>query len=165
MEAEIARQNKIQSSIRQENCLLQKSASNLKDQIAHLSTLRGDLQTEELQLRKAVVRSPVRVKADLRKAEKNLKQIKMRIQEKEKETNELERKVESIVKGTECVRAAMVAMENLDEMVRKYDIAVEDADDMREQVQQLERSLERKMTLKEEQEVEFQVIGMCICFF
>lgn len=163
MEAELAQQNKIQSSIRQENCVLQKSASKLKDQIAHLSTLRGDLQTQELQLRKAVVRSPVRVKADLRKAERNLKQIKTLIQETEKETNELERKVESIVKGRECVKAATVAIENLDVMVRKYYIAVEDADDMREKVEQLERSLERNMALKEEQEVEFQVIGMCIC--
>ena len=82
MEAEIAQQNKIQSSIRQETYLLKKSANELKDQIANLSIALRELQAEERRLSKEVVGSPDRIKADLAAAVRTLEGVKGAVVEK-----------------------------------------------------------------------------------
>ncbi len=68
MEAEIAQQNKIQSSIRQEAHSLKRSANELKDKIANLSIALRELQAEERNLSKEVVDSPNRIRSELAKA-------------------------------------------------------------------------------------------------
>ena len=76
MEAEIAQQNKIQASIRQETYLLKKSANELKDQIANMAIALRELQSEERQLSKEVVHSPDRIKVDLARVSENLEKVK-----------------------------------------------------------------------------------------
>eukprot|EP00804_Cyclotella_cryptica_P011430 CCRYP_016380-RA/>CCRYP_016380-RA protein AED:0.09 eAED:0.09 QI:166/1/1/1/1/1/5/193/454 len=156
MEAEIAQQNKVQSSIRQENHLLQKSANELKDQIANLSIALRELQAEERQLNKEVVHSPGRIKEDVKKAEKDLEDIKALIEEKEHERNVMSRKIENMVQGEECVKAALEVMEDLDEKVQEYEVAVEDVEDMRRKVEEVESALEKKKALKEKREAEIR---------
>lgn len=162
MEAEIAQQNKVQSSIRQENHLLQKSANELKDRIANLSIALRELQAEERQLNKEVVRSPDRVKEDVKKAEKDLEDVKGLLGEKELERSTIGRKLENLVQAEECVKTALEVMKDLDEKVQEYEIAVEDVDDMKGKVEEGERSLEKKKTVKEDREAEIRDLGMSI---
>lgn len=162
MEAKIAQQSKIQSSIRQENHLLQASANTLKDQLADLSIALREMQTNEHQLKKAVVHSPDRIKADLKKAAGNLITINTRIGEIENERNAIGRNLENIANGEECIQAAMKVFEDFDEVVQEYEVVVKDAEDMRDKVVQLEKSLERKRAVNEEKEAEIRALGACI---
>jgi len=162
MEAEIAQQNKVQSSIRQENHLLQKSANELKDQIANLSIALRELQAEERQLNKEVVHSPDRIKADIKKAEKDLEDVKALIEGKEQERGIIGRKIQNMVQGEENVKAALVVMEDLDEKVQEYEVAVEDVEDMRVKVEEVEISVEKKNAAKQDKEAEFRNLGTCI---
>lgn len=162
MEAKIAQQSKIQSSIRQENHLLQASANTLKDQLADLSIALREMQTNEHQLKKAVVHSPDRIKADLKKAAGNLITINTRIGEIENERNAIGRNLENIANGEECIQAAMKVFEDFDEVIQEYEVVVKDAEDMRDKVVQLEKSLEKKRAVNEEKEAEIRALGACI---
>lgn len=162
MEAEIAQQNKVQSSIRQENHLLQKSANELKDQIANLSIALRELQAEERQLNKEVVHSPDRIKESVKKAEKDLEDVKALIGEKEQERSTIGRKIQNMVHGDECVKAALEAMEDLDEKIQEYEVAVEDVQDMRVKVEEVEIRLEKKKAEIQDKEEEFRNLGTCI---
>lgn len=162
MEAEIAQQNKVQSSIRQENHLLQKSANELKDQIANLSIALRELQAEERQLNKEVVHSPDRIKESVKKAEKDLEDVKALIGEKEQERSTIGRKIQNMVHGEECVKAALEAMEDLDENIQEYEVAVEDVQDMRVKVEEVEIRLEKKKAEIQDKEEEFRNLGTCI---
>ena len=159
MEAEIAQQNKIQSSIRQKNQLLITSATELKDQIAHLNIALRELQAEERQLNKEVVHSPDRIKADVHKAEKELEDVKRLIVQKEEERTVLSKKLKNAVKGEEQVKHTMELMDDMDEVVQQYEIAAEDADDLSGNVDKIESSLEKKRSMKEEKEIEIRAIG------
>ena len=162
MEAEIAEQNKIQSSIRQQNTRLQKSSNELKDQIANLSIALRELQAEERQLNKEVVHSPDSIKADVHKAERNLDEVKKLIVKKEEERNILARKLKNTVKGEESVKSAIEVMGDVDEIVQEYEIAAEDADDVCGNVDKVESSLEKKRSTKEEKEIELRAVGTFI---
>ena len=159
MEAEIAEQNKIQSSIRQQNQLLQKSANELKDQIANLSIALRELQAEERQLNKEVVHSPDSVKKDVHKAEKELENVQKLIVKTEEERNNLIKKLKNVVKGEERVKSAVELLENVDEKAQEYEIAAEDADDLSSKVDKAENSLGKKRREKEEKEIENRAIG------
>lgn len=165
MEAEIAQQNKIQSSIRQQNHLLQKTASELKDQVANLSIALRELQAEERQLNKEVVHSPDRIKADVHKIEKELEEVKRLIAKKEEERNLLAKMLKNSVKGEECVKRSIEAMEDMDEKVQQYEIAAEDADDLNANVDKIESSLEKKRSKKEELDVDIRAIGTCVMYY
>ncbi|KAL3784511.1 hypothetical protein ACHAWO_003217 [Cyclotella atomus] len=158
MEAEIAQQNKIQSSIRQQNHLLQKTASELKDQVANLSIALRELQAEERQLNKEVVHSPDRVKADVHQAEKELEEVKRLIAKKEEERNLLAKMLKNAVKGEESVKSSTETIEDMDDLVQQYEIAAEDADDLSANADKVERSLEKKTTEKEELDIDIRAI-------
>jgi kinetochore protein Nuf2 len=163
MEAEIAQQNKIQSSIRQQNHLLQKTASELKDQVANLSIALRELQAEERQLNKEVVHSPDRVKADVHQAEKELEEVKRLIAKKEEERNLLAKMLKNAVKGEESVKSSTETIEDMDDLVQQYEIAAEDADDLSANADKVERSLEKKTTEKEELDIDIRAIGTLLC--
>jgi len=103
MEAEMAQQNKIQSSIRQETNHLKKSANELKDQIANLSIALRELQAEERQLSKEVVDSPDRIKVDLAEAIDKLEEVKKEILKRQDERDGVQRQLEHTTYAEECV--------------------------------------------------------------
>lgn len=159
MHAELAQQNKIQSSIRQENHLLQKSANELKDQIANLSIALRELQAEERQLNKEVVHAPDRVRAEVHRAERDLEDIKVLIGEKEGEKNAMGARLESAIKAEECVKNATDAMEDVDGYIQEFEVAAEDGDDARTKSDEIESCLDKKRAVKEEKRVEIRAIG------
>lgn len=159
MAAELAQQNKIQASIRQENQLLQKSATELKDQIANLSIALRELQAEERRLNKKVVHSPDQIKADVHKAEKDLEEVKRQIGQKEEERTVLANRLKNAVKGEEYVKSTVEVVEDVDGKVQQYEITAEDADDLRLNADKMENSLEKKRSAKEEKEIEIRAIG------
>mmetsp|Transcript_22898 Transcript_22898/g.40209 ORF Transcript_22898/g.40209 Transcript_22898/m.40209 type:complete len:442 (+) Transcript_22898:156-1481(+) len=158
MEAEIAQQNKIQSSIRQETYLLKKSANELKDQIANLSIALRELQAEERQLSKEVVHSPDRIKVDLAEAMQKLEGMKKTILAKQRERTLVHKQVEHTTLAEESVKEIMMVMEKMETKVQEYEIVVEDCDDVKNRLEEMERDLEEKRGKMEEQERQLEVV-------
>eukprot|EP00579_Thalassiosira_antarctica_P018811 CAMPEP_0201960008 /NCGR_PEP_ID=MMETSP0904-20121228/6822_1 /ASSEMBLY_ACC=CAM_ASM_000553 /TAXON_ID=420261 /ORGANISM="Thalassiosira antarctica, Strain CCMP982" /LENGTH=484 /DNA_ID=CAMNT_0048505819 /DNA_START=85 /DNA_END=1541 /DNA_ORIENTATION=+ len=158
MEAEIAQQNKIQSSIRQETYLLKKSANELKDQIANLSIALRELQAEERQLSKEVVHSPDRIKVDLAEAMQKLEGMKKTILAKQRERTLVHKQVEHTTLAEESVKEIMMAMEKMESKVQEYEIVVEDCDDVKNRLEEMERDLEEKRGERDEQERQLEVV-------
>lgn len=163
MEAEIAQQNKIQASIRQQNNLLQKSANDLKDQIANLSIALRELQAEERQLSKEVVHSPDRIKLDLAMVTKSLEDVKAMIGEREEERKLMMKRVENTMAGEECVRRTMTVMEEMETKVQEYEVVVEDLEDVQGRLEEMERGVEDNTRVKGEQEMHLRALGMFYC--
>ena len=159
MEAEIAQQNKIQSTIRQESDILRKTINELKDQVANLSIALRELQAEERMLNKEVVDSPDRIKAEVHQVEKELEEVKRLIAQKEQERNDLSKRLKNAVKGEERVKSTLEVMDDMDEKVQQYEIAAEDADDLIGHVDKMESKLEKQRSVKEEEEIEIRAIG------
>eukprot|EP01082_Thalassiosira_pseudonana_P009894 g8763.t1 g8763 contig34:45082-46637(-) len=158
MEAEIAQQNKIQASIRQQNNLLQKSANDLKDQIANLSIALRELQAEERQLSKEVVHSPDRIKLDLAMVTKSLEDVKAMIGEREEERKLMMKRVENTMAGEECVRRTMTVMEEMETKVQEYEVVVEDLEDVQGRLEEMERGVEDNTRVKGEQEMHLRAL-------
>lgn len=159
MEAEIAQQNKIQSSLRGQNDTIRKAVSEIKDQVANLSIALRELQAEERQLSKEVVESPDRVKADVLKAEKDLEEVKRLIAQKEQERNDLAKMIKNAIKGEERLKSTVQLMEDMDEKVQQFENAAEDAHDLSANVERIESNLEKQRSVKEEEEIEMKAIG------
>ena len=159
MEAEIAQQNKIQSTIRQESDILRKTINELKDQVANLSIALRELQAEERMLNKEVVDSPDRIKAEVHQVEKELEEVKGLIAQKEQERNDLSKRLKNAVKGEERVKSTLEVMDDMDEKVQQYEIAAEDADDLSGHVDKMDSKLEKQRSVKEEEEIEIRAIG------
>ena len=82
MECEIARQNKIQVSLRQETYMLKRAANALQDEVADMELALREVKAEERILRKEVVSSPDQVRIDLADASSRLNEVKRRIVER-----------------------------------------------------------------------------------
>jgi len=82
MECEIAQQNKIQVSLRQETYMLKKAANALQDEVADMELALREVKAEERILRKEVVSSPDQVRIDLADASSRLNEVKRRIVER-----------------------------------------------------------------------------------
>ncbi|KAL7530602.1 hypothetical protein ACHAXR_003592, partial [Thalassiosira sp. AJA248-18] len=158
MEAEIAQQNKIQSSIRQETYHLKKSANELKDQIANLSIALREIQAEERQLSKEVVHSPDRIKLELTEATKKLENFKKISMEKQHERGVVQKQVEYTTSAEESVRKVIAVMDTMETRVQEYEIAVEDCDDVRNKLDGMESDLEGKRGEREVQERQLEVV-------
>ena len=156
MEAELAQQNKIQSSIRQETLGLKKSANELKDQIANLSIALRELQGEERQLSKEVVHSPDAIKHELAEATKQLERVKNTIVQKQSERRVVHKQVESTSCAEESIKDAVVAMDTMETKVQEYEAVVEDCDDVQNRLETMENDLEER---KEEIAVQEQKLG------
>ena len=82
MECEIAQQNKIQVSLRQETYMLKKAANALQDEVANMELALREVKAEERILRKEVVSSPDQIRIDLADASSRLHEVKRRIVER-----------------------------------------------------------------------------------
>mmetsp|Transcript_31900 Transcript_31900/g.68890 ORF Transcript_31900/g.68890 Transcript_31900/m.68890 type:complete len:409 (+) Transcript_31900:486-1712(+) len=158
MEAEIAQQNKIQSSIRQETYLLKKSANELKDQIANLSIALREIQAKERQLSKEVVHSPDRIKVDLATAIQKLEGLKDTISKTQRERTLVRKRMEHVASAQENVKEITTAMEEMETRVQEYEIVVEDCDDAQNRLAEIEHELEEKKGEREEQECRLRAV-------
>lgn len=159
MEAEIAQQNKIQSSIRQETNLLKKSANELKDQIANLSIALRELQAEERQLSKEVVDSPDRIKIDLAEAASKLERVKEDIASRQQEKDAVMKGMEHTSMAEESVQQGIAEMKEMETRVHEYEIAAEDHDDGNSRLESVERKLDEKEGEKVEKERQLERLG------
>lgn len=160
MEAELAQQNKIQASIRQETYLLKKSANELKDQIANLSISLRELQASERQLSKEIVHSPDRIKIDLADAIQRLERMKKSIGERQHERSLVQRQLQHTSSAEESVRH--VIMNDLREMeskVKAYKLAMKELGDVTKKLKDMEQDVEEKKKVKEMQRKELEAVG------
>ena len=169
MEAEIAQQNKIQASIRQETYLLKKSANELKDQIANMAIALRELQSEERQLSKEVVHSPDRIKVDLALVSENLEKVKKSIVEKQREREVAQKQIAATMSAEESVKEIMAVMDKMETIVREYEMVVDNCDDVKNKLEGMERDLEGKKGEREAQERQLEAAGassfaVCLAF-
>lgn len=156
---ELAQQNKIQASIRQETLLLKKSANELKDQIANLSIALRELQSEERQLSTKVVHSPDRTKFELAEATKKLEDVKKMIAEKESERKVLQKETEHVLQGENCLVDVMKVMDETEKKVREYETVVGELDDVQSRLEAAESNHDEKRKQMEKQKKELETIG------
>ena len=162
MEGEIAQQNKIQASIRQETYLLKKSANELQDQIANLSIAMRELKAEERRLSKELVDSPDRIRADLAEANRRLEGVKRGISETQDERATVQRRVEHANIAEEDVGRIASVMEDMDTAVQDYEMAAEDLDNAQNTLHGMEREKESMTEEKGSQEKIFDAAGRFI---
>eukprot|EP00578_Thalassiosira_sp_NH16_P003198 CAMPEP_0181132420 /NCGR_PEP_ID=MMETSP1071-20121207/30984_1 /TAXON_ID=35127 /ORGANISM="Thalassiosira sp., Strain NH16" /LENGTH=443 /DNA_ID=CAMNT_0023218749 /DNA_START=48 /DNA_END=1379 /DNA_ORIENTATION=+ len=151
MEAEIAQQNKIQSSIRHETSLLKKSANELKDKIANLSIALRELQAEERGLSREVVSSPDRIKLELARVTSELEDVKKHILEKRRERTVVQTKSGHAAAAEEQGREVLIVMEDMETRVSEHEAAVEYLEDVRNALEGATCNLEGRMAQKEGQ--------------
>ena len=159
MEGEIAQQNRIQASIRQETYLLKKSAKGLEDQIANMSIALRELQAEERQLSKEIVHSPDRIKVDLAEATRTLEKVKKSILNNQRDRAVVKQQMEHTTSAEESVKRIMTLMEDMGERVQEYELVCEDLEDVQNKLEGMEQSLEEKRDEKEAQEKQFRIVG------
>jgi hypothetical protein len=163
MEAEIAQQNKIQASIRQETYLLKKSANELKDQIANLSIALRDLQAEERQLSKEIVHSPDRIKVDLADAIQKLERVKKTIVEKQNEKHTVQKMLKHTASAEESVRQVITTdLRELETKVKAYKLAVKELNEAQNKLRGMEEDLEEKKQVKEMQMKQLEAVGKLV---
>ena len=159
MEGEIAQQNRIQASIRQETYLLKKSAKGLEDQIANMAIALRELQAEERQLSKEIVHSPDRIKVDLAEATRTLDKVKKSILDNQRDRAVVKQQMEHTSSAEESVKRIMTLMEDMGERVQEYELVCEDLEDVQNKLEGMEQSLEEKRDEKEAQEKQFRIVG------
>ena len=161
MEGEIAQQNRIQASIRQETYLLKKSAKGLEDQIANMAIALRELQAEERQLSKEIVHSPDRIKVDLAEATRTLDKVKKSILDNQRDRAVVKQQMEHTTSAEESVKRFMTLMEDMGERVQEYELVCEDLEDVQNKLEGMEQSLEEKRDEKEAQEKQLRIVGKC----
>lgn len=113
IELEITRQNKLQASIRQENNTLKKIINDLMDKIATTTLALQETKAEEQKMMSQVVKSPDRLKRDL-------KDVTVALESLKKETAKEERKITLTKKKIDNLARAKVellkALEKLEEL-------------------------------------------------
>jgi hypothetical protein len=159
MEAEIAQQNKIQASIRQETYLLKKSANELQDQIVNLTIALRELRAEDRRLSREVVHSPDRIRSELAEATLGLEGVRRAISDAQAERADVQKRAEHAGTAEEVAGRIAAVMEGMDAAVQDYEIAAEDLEDAQGTLDRMERDKERTMEEKESQERELEAAG------
>ena len=169
MEAEIAQQNKIQASIRQETYLLKKSANELQDQIANLSIALRELKAEERRLSKEVVHTPDRIRSDLAEATRRLECVRRSISDAQAERASVQKRAEHASMAEDVAGRIAAVMEGMDTAVQDYEMAAEDLENAQSTLERMERDMEGKMEEKESQERKLDAAGklstVSMCYF
>jgi len=145
MEAEIAQQNKIQASIRQETYLLKKSANELQDQIANLSIALRELKAEERRLSKEVVHTPDRIRSDLAEATRRFECVRRSISDAQAERASVQKRAEHASMAEDVAGRIAAVMEGMDAAVQDYEMAAEDLENAQSTLERMERDKEGKM--------------------
>ena len=141
MECEIAQQNKIQVSLRQETYMLKKVANVLQDEVANMELALREVKAEERILRKEVVSSPDQIRIDLADASSRLHEVKRRIVESVNDKALVQKRIdnanialdddggkekESGGGGSSSMTRILHTLDTLDMSVQDYEIAKED---------------------------------------
>ena len=164
MEGEIAQQNKIQASIRQETYRLKKSANELQDQIANISIALRELKAEERKLNKEVVHSPDRVRMDLADATRKLERTRRDVSNAQSERTLYQRRIDHASVAEEGVGRISTIMEGMDVAMQDFEMAVEDMERARDTSKKMEEDEERAMEERTLHERMLDDAGELVCF-
>uniref|UniRef100_A0A7S0CD28 Kinetochore protein Nuf2 N-terminal domain-containing protein n=1 Tax=Proboscia inermis TaxID=420281 RepID=A0A7S0CD28_9STRA len=128
IESEIAVQNKLQASIRQESGLLKKKANDLKDKIATISLAIQDAESEERKLATGIVKSPQRIKTDMAGITKTLEIEREECQKAKREALAGRQSIANITKAKEDVIQATYLMEEVSGERSKHKSVIDEVD-------------------------------------
>lgn len=154
IEREIAQQNKLQASIRQESTDLKKKANELKDKIATAALALQETQAEERKLSSQVVRSPARIKRETMEATKSLETERKECANVEGETQVVKTKIENVLKAESDVVQATKMMGEVKEAKAKYSSVLEEVQTSKAKIAENERKAAEFVEEREAQERE-----------
>ena len=120
IEREIAQQNKLQTSIRQESTELKKKLNDLKDNSATLSLALEEAKAEESHLSDQIVQSPTRLQREMSALTQKLEEERKECLKYEKESETMQKRLEFIVQAEMDLQNAIKLMEDTSTHVNAY---------------------------------------------
>jgi uncharacterized protein YdcH (DUF465 family) len=120
LELEIARNNRLQASAREEAATLKKQANELKDELATVHWALQETEAEEERLRAAVVSSPDRRKADMANRRQRLDAIKLECAATESHVQNSKTKIRTVTQIQKEVESTLSILEALGEQAAQY---------------------------------------------
>jgi kinetochore protein Nuf2 len=176
MENEIAQQNKIQVSLRQETYLLKKTANGLQEEVANMELALREVKAEERILRKEVVSSPDQIKITLADATSRLNEVKRRIVDRVNDKALVQKRIDNTNialdgggggdKETELgsggssssMTHILHTMDTLDMSVQDYEIVKEDMENANQMVTTIEEDKSRILVEMTNQQTKLDLI-------
>lgn len=149
IETEIAQQNKLQATLRQESTDLKKQSNDLKDKLASVSLTLQEAEAEERKLTSQVVQSPQRIKRELTVVTKSLEGERSECSSAENEAYLARRKIDTVTQCIEDVGRALAAVEDVLEEQQQFERVMEERRAADEALSESENNLSE---LREKQE-------------
>ncbi len=159
IEVEIARQNKLQTSIRQESENLKKQANVLKDKIDTADLCIQELGVKERKLAAQVVESPDKLKEDIGIQSVRLEEERKLCHNVEQTAKKVKLRIKNVTKAQESVAEATNLIRQAIDIKAKYDKSCEESKCVEERVNMNEMALAKSMQLCEDLEYQLRKIG------
>lgn len=159
IEVEIARQNKLQTSIRQESENLKKQANVLKDKIDTADLFIQELGVKERKLAAQVVESPDKLKEDIGIQSVRLEEERKLCHNAEQTAKKVNLKIKNVTKAQESVAETTNLIRQVIDIKAKYDKSCEESKCVEDRVNVNETELAKSRQLCEDLEYQFRQIG------
>ena len=159
IEVEIAKQNKLQTAIRQESENLKKKQNVLKDKIATAELVIQELGVKERKLSSQVVESPDSLKEENQFQSTQLEQERKLCDDAEQKAKGLNRCVSTVTKAQDDVSEITAFMKQVVGNKKLYDQANEESKTNEEKLGANESEAENMKHICEDLEVQLQDIG------
>lgn len=158
LEREIAQQNKIQASIRQESQDLKKKSNELKDQIATSDLALQEAEAEERKLLPRVVKEPQLIQNEVSQLTKSLKIEKQTCDTAEQEEKLSRLRIANVVRAENDVASAIELMKDVMEEKVKYENSIAEVEDISFKIDENRENREKNSNLCQRYEDEIQNI-------
>lgn len=139
LELEIARNNRLQSSAREEATALKKKANDLKDELATSVWALQEAEAEEERLRLQVVSSPDRRKAEMAHRRERLDKVKQECATLEKELQDSKTKILNVKQISKDFDSINTTLEELQLQATKYSDVVKRLEEVQGKIQASEK--------------------------
>jgi kinetochore protein Nuf2 len=158
IEIEIARQNKLQASIRHESQEMKKVANVLKDKIATTELAIQELGVKERKLVPQVVESPIKLKEDIGDLTAKLEQERKHCEEAEHDAKLALLRVGSVIEAQDAVVEANNILKQAADNKENYEQSLEESKSMEEKIRVHETESTRLKNMNKDLEKELHKI-------
>lgn len=158
LELEIARNNRLQSTAREEAAALKKKANDLKDELATSVWALQEAEAEEERLRSQVVSSPDRRKAEMTHRRERLDKVKQECATLEKELQDSKAKILNAKQISKDFDSINSTLDELQVQATKYADIIKQLEETQEKIQVSEKQTSEYAKATEQAERELHRI-------
>ncbi len=159
VEIEIAKQNKLQTSIRQESQELKKRANVLKDQIATTELSISELGVKERKLKPQIVESPDKLQEEIEKLSIQLEQERKHFDDAEQVAKMVMFRINNVTKAQDDVVEATNFTKQVIDSKEKYEKNLEESQTIENDIDAKENELVEYTKSNKNLELELHQIG------